>query len=40
MFTAGGREICDVLSENEKAMDDALAAIARNAPTVAIGINK
>jgi len=37
VFVAGGSEICDVISENEKAMDDALALIHENAPHIAIG---
>ena len=40
MFTAGGSEICDVLSENGKAMDEALALIHENAPDIAIGFVK
>lgn len=38
VFVRGGREIAEVLSENEKAMDAALAKIAENAPGVAIGV--
>ena len=37
VFVRNGREFIDVISEDEKAMDDALAAIAQNAPQVAIG---
>lgn len=39
VFVSGGSEVCHALSENEKAMDEALSAISRNAPDVAIGIN-
>ncbi len=34
----GGKEITDIMSENEKLMDDALAAIAKNAPQLKIGV--
>ena len=37
VFVAGGKEIADVISENEKAMDAALARIGELAPSVAIG---
>ena len=37
VFVRDGKEFIDVISENEKAMDDALVAIAKNAPQVAIG---
>ena len=37
VFVRNGKEFIDAISENEKAMDDALAAIARNAPQVATG---
>ena len=37
VFGRDGKEFIDVISENEKAMDDALAAIAKKAPQVAIG---
>ena len=37
VFVRDGREFIDAISEDEKAMDDALAAIAENAPQVAIG---
>ena len=40
VFAAGGREICDVPSENGKAMDEALALIRENAPEIAIGFVK
>lgn len=33
----GGREYADVISEDESAMDEALALIHENAPSVAIG---
>ena len=33
----GGREYADVISEDENAMDEALALIHENAPSVAIG---
>jgi len=39
VFVVNGKETADVISENEKAMDDALAAIKANAPeTLAIGV--
>ena len=37
VFVRDGKEFIDVISEDEKAMDDALAAIAEKAPDVAIG---
>lgn len=37
VFVRDGKEFVDVISEDEKAMDDALAAIAEKAPQVAIG---
>ena len=37
VFCKDGAEFADVLSENEKAMDEALACIAANAPQLAIG---
>ena len=37
VFVRDGKEFIDVISEDEKAMDDVLAAIAMNAPQVAIG---
>lgn len=40
VFVVNGKEIGDVISENEKAMDDALALIAKNAPNVKIGFVK
>lgn len=33
-----GKEIADIISENEKALDEALALIAKRAPAVAIGV--
>lgn len=38
VFVAGGKEIADTISENEKAMDEALAMIKENAPGLAIGV--
>ena len=40
VFVSGGREIGNALSENEKAMNEALALIHENAPQLAIGYNK
>ncbi|MBR0208591.1 MAG: hypothetical protein IJQ43_06830 [Oscillospiraceae bacterium] len=40
VLVVGGREWGDVISEDEKAMDDALAAIARRSPATAIGFVK
>ncbi len=37
VFVHQGKEFIDVISEDEKAMDEALAAIAQNAPQVAVG---
>lgn len=37
VFVRDGKEFIDAISENEKAMDEALAAIERNAPEIAIG---
>ena len=37
VFVHGSKEIADVISENEQAMDDALACIQELAPQVAIG---
>ncbi len=37
VFVRDGREFIDAISEDKKAMDDALAAIARNAPQIEIG---
>ena len=37
VFVSGGREIGEVFSENEKALDAALALIHENAPYIAIG---
>lgn len=38
VFVKDGKEVADALSENEKAMDAALAAIAARAPALAIGV--
>lgn len=38
VFVRGGKEIGDTISENEKAMDDALALIHVKAPGLAIGV--
>ena len=38
VFVVNGKEIQDVISENEKAMDRALAAIHENAPALPIGV--
>lgn len=40
VFVREGKEFADVISENEKAMDEALALIAANAPGVKIGVEK
>lgn len=40
VFVVNGKEIGDVISENAKATDDALACIAKNAPNVKIGFVK
>lgn len=40
VFVVDGKEIGDVISENAKATDDALALIAENAPNVKIGFVK
>lgn len=37
VFVRGGKEFADIISENEKAMDDALARIGQLCPNVAIG---
>ena len=37
VFVRGGKEIADVLSENEQLMDAALAKIGERAPNLAIG---
>ena len=37
VFVKDGKEFADYISENEKAMDDALAMIAENAPGIRIG---
>lgn len=39
VFVKNGKEYADVMSESEKAMDDALALIASKAPQLAIGLN-
>lgn len=38
VFVKDGKEFADVISENESAMDDALAAIHKAAPDLAIGV--
>ncbi|MBR1456017.1 MAG: hypothetical protein IJ594_02500 [Oscillospiraceae bacterium] len=38
VFAKDGKEFADMVSEKEKAMDEALAAIAAKAPGVAIGV--
>ncbi|MBQ8217429.1 MAG: hypothetical protein IJZ91_05640 [Oscillospiraceae bacterium] len=40
VFVKDGKEFVDVISENEKAMDEALALIAANAPSVKIGFER
>lgn len=40
IFVVGGKEMGDILTENEKTATDALAAIAAAAPGVKIGYNK
>ena len=40
VFVSGGNEIGNALSENEKAMNEALALIHENAPQLTIGYNK
>lgn len=40
VFVVRGKEWGDAISEDEKAMDDALAAIARRSPATAIGFVK
>lgn len=40
VFVVGGKEWGDVISEDEKATDDALAEIARRSPATAIGYVK
>jgi hypothetical protein len=40
VFVVGGKEWGDVISEDEKATDDALAEIARRSPATAIGFVK
>lgn len=38
VFVRDGKEIANVMSENEKAMDQALARIAENSPSTLIGV--
>ena len=38
VFVHGGKEFADVMSENEKLMDEALEAIAKADPRIKIGI--
>ena len=38
VFVVGGKEYADVMSENEKLMDEALAAISERSPGTAIGV--
>ena len=40
IFVCGGKEYDEVLSENEQLMRDALAAVAKAAPQVKIGVAK
>ena len=40
VLVVSGKEWGDIMSEDEKAMDDALAAIARRSPSTAIGFVK
>ncbi|MBR0063367.1 MAG: hypothetical protein IJP67_04305 [Oscillospiraceae bacterium] len=40
VLVVGGKEWGDIMSEDEKAMDEALAAIARRSPSTAIGFVK
>ena len=40
VFVSGGSEIGNVMSENEKAMEEALVLIRENAPQIAIGYPK
>ncbi|MBR5094757.1 MAG: hypothetical protein IK095_06650 [Oscillospiraceae bacterium] len=40
VFLVDGREICDNMSEDEKAMDAALAKIHERAPQVPVGLEK
>ena len=40
VFVSGGKEILCLPTENEKAMDEALALIAQKAPNLAIGVEK
>ena len=40
ILVVGGKEWGDIISEDEKAMDDALAAIAARSPSTAIGFVK
>lgn len=39
VFVKDGKEFADMISENEQAMDQALACIAAKAPQVAIGLS-
>lgn len=39
VFVRNGKEIGDIISENEKAMDDALALIKSRAPGLKIGVD-
>ena len=38
VLVSGGKEYSDVMSEDEKLMDDALACIAANAPGLPVGV--
>lgn len=38
VLVSGGKEYADVMTENEKALDEALAAIAQAAPGLPIGV--
>lgn len=40
VFVAGGKEYADVMSEDEKLMDAALAAVAERSPHTAIGVGR
>lgn len=40
VFVHGGEEFADIISEDEKAMDEALAYIHECAPAVSIGVDK
>ena len=39
VFVKDGKEIIETLSEDEKSMDEALAAIAKSAPSLKIGVD-